>query len=91
MQECLGEGACSAMTAPEQIPYSCQKGWRPPMLSRVTSCRASGVAVVVCRGGNEVQDAMLLSSPLAPYCSVLGHICTEFVMSQLWFVVLGSR
>lgn len=59
------------------------------MLSRVTSCRASGVATVVCGGGNEVQDALLFSSPLAPYCSDLGHICAKFVISQLWFVVFS--
>lgn len=62
MEEGLGEGACSAMMAPEQIPYSHQKGWRPPMLSRVTSCRVSGMAVVVCGGGNEVQDALFFTS-----------------------------
>lgn len=47
MEKCLGERACSAMMAAEKIPYSSQKGWRPPMLCRVTSCRASGVAVVM--------------------------------------------
>lgn len=70
MEECLADSYKSHHAQPRWLQHRARaagrRAARPPALSRVTSCRASGVAMVVCREGNEVQDVVLLPSPLAP-------------------------